>query len=67
VAFGLGMALVMGGLGLGLVLARERLEHATGGPALERVRAWAPLAAASVVFGLGLWLTARSILVAPGL
>ena len=35
VAFGLGMAAVMGGIGLVLVLARERLERVPAGPALR--------------------------------
>jgi nickel/cobalt exporter len=67
VAFGLGMALVMSGIGLALVLARGRLERARPGPLLDRVRAHAPLAAAGLVLAIGLWLTAQSILAPPTL
>ena len=55
--FGLGMAAVMGGIGLALVLARERLDRVPVGSGLQRVRAAVPLAAAVLVFGFGIYLT----------
>ena len=62
VAFGLGMALVMAGIGLALVLARGgsigvRLRLA----ARPRRAAFVPLAAAFLVFGLGLYLTVQAV------
>ena len=66
-AFGLGMAGVMAGIGLGLVLARDRLERValTGG--LARLREAVPLGAAIVVFGFGLVLTVQALGAAPTL
>ena len=61
VAFGLGMAAVLGGIGLVLVLARERLDRLPGSPVLDRVRAAVPLLAAAVVFGFGVVLTAQAL------
>jgi nickel/cobalt exporter len=61
VAFGLGMALVMGGIGLALVLARGRLDRVDAGSRLGRVSGFVPLAAASLVFGLGLYLTVQAV------
>jgi ABC-type nickel/cobalt efflux system permease component RcnA len=66
-AFGLGMAAVMSGIGLGLVIARDRLERValTGG--LARLREAVPLGAAVVVFGFGLVLTAQALGAPPTL
>ncbi len=61
VAFGLGMALVMGGIGLALVLARGRLDRVDAGSPLGRVSGFVPLAAATLVFGLGLYLTIQAV------
>lgn len=61
VAFGLGMALVMGGIGLALVLARGRLDRVDSGSPLGRVSGFVPLAAATLVFGLGLYLTIQAV------
>ncbi len=61
VAFGLGMALVMGGIGLALVLARGRLDRVDTGSPLGRVSSAVPLVAASLVFGLGLYLTFQAV------
>ena len=61
VAFGLGMALVMGGIGFALVLARGRLDRADTGSPLGRVSTFVPLVAAVLVFGLGLYLTFQAI------
>ncbi len=67
VAFGLGMAVVLGGVGLGLVLARDRLDGLPSSSRLGRVAPHAPLMAGFVVFALGLFLTSQAIGVAPTL
>ena len=61
VAFGLGMALVMGGIGLALVLARGRLDRVDAGSLLGRASSFVPLAAAFLVFGLGIYLTIQAV------
>ncbi|MFL5675429.1 MAG: nickel/cobalt transporter [Chloroflexota bacterium] len=61
VAFGLGMALVMGGIGLALVLARGRLDRVDAGSRLGRASSVVPLAAAFLVFGLGVYLTVQAV------
>ncbi|MBI3749964.1 MAG: nickel transporter, partial [Chloroflexi bacterium] len=61
VAFGLGMALVMGGVGLVLVVARGRLERVRTASPLSRLHAYLPLVASFVVLGLGLYLTAQAV------
>ena len=61
VAFGLGMALVMGGIGLALVLARGRLDRVDGASTLGRVSDYVPLVASVLVFGLGLYLTFQAV------
>ncbi|MGK2851559.1 MAG: nickel/cobalt transporter [Candidatus Limnocylindrales bacterium] len=61
VAFGIGMAAVMAGIGLVMVLARERLDRLPGGAGMGRLRAVMPLAAAVLVFGFGLYLTAQAL------
>ena len=61
VAFGLGMAVVMGGIGLALVMARGRLDRFEPRSRFGRVAAAVPLVAAVVVLGFGLYLTATSV------
>lgn len=61
VAFGLGMALVMGGIGVALVLARGRVDRLAPSSSLGRLSGYIPLAAAVLVFGLGLYLTVQAI------
>ena len=61
IAFGIGMALVLGGLGVGLVLVRGRLDRLPSTSALGRLTTAAPLVASVVVLGVGLWLTAQAI------
>ena len=61
VAFGLGMALVMGGIGLALVLARGRLDRVDAASRLGRISAYVPIAAAVVVFSLGIYLTVQAV------
>ena len=67
VAFGLGMAVVLGGVGLGLVLARDRLDRLPSRSSLGRVAAYAPMAAGVLVFALGIYLTTQAVGVAPTL
>lgn len=61
VAFGLGMALVMGGIGLALVVARGRFDHVGATTWLGRASGYLPLAASLVVVGFGLHLTIEAI------
>ena len=61
VAFGLGMAAVMGGIGVALVVARGRLERVPIGGPVALVGSAVPLVAAVLVFGFGIWLTAGAI------
>jgi ABC-type nickel/cobalt efflux system permease component RcnA len=67
VAFGLGMAAVMAGIGLAMVFARGRLDRLPAGTSLARAREAVPLMAAVLVFGLGLYLTAQAIGSSPTL
>jgi nickel/cobalt exporter len=61
VIFGLGMAAVMSGVGLAMVLARERLDRLPSGWRIGRLAQHAPLGAAALVFAFGLYLTAQAI------
>ncbi len=65
VAFGLGMAAVMSGVGLALVAARDRFDRIQVDGGLARLRDTVPLAAAVVVLGFGVVLTAQAIATAP--
>jgi nickel/cobalt transporter (NicO) family protein len=67
VAFGLGMAVVLGGVGLGLVLARDRLDRLPVQSGLGRVTTYAPMAAGVLVFALGIYLTTQAVGAAPTL
>jgi ABC-type nickel/cobalt efflux system permease component RcnA len=60
VAFGLGMAAVMGGIGFALVAARDRVERIELG-VLARIRETVPLVASVVVLSFGLYLTAQAL------
>jgi nickel/cobalt exporter len=61
VAFGLGMAFVMSGIGLALVLARGRLDKVDSASSLGRASRYLPLVASFLVFGLGLYLTFQAV------
>ena len=61
VAFGVGMAAVMAGIGLAMVVARDRVDRLPSGGGLGRVRELVPLVAAVLVFGFGIYLTAQAI------
>jgi ABC-type nickel/cobalt efflux system permease component RcnA len=67
VAFGLGMAAVMAGVGLALVAARDRFDRIQAGGGLGRVREAVPLVAAVVVLGFGVVLTAQALSAVPAL
>jgi ABC-type nickel/cobalt efflux system permease component RcnA len=60
-AFGLGMALVMSGVGLGLIVARGRLDRLPRRSALGRLAGFAPLIASVAVLVLGLVLTWQAV------
>ena len=61
VAFGLGMALVMSTVGLGMIVARGRLDRLPRRSALGRLAGYAPLVASVAVLGLGLVLTWQAV------
>jgi ABC-type nickel/cobalt efflux system permease component RcnA len=61
VAFGLGMAAVMSGIGLLLVTARDRVDRVQVGEGFGRIREAVPLAASVVVLGFGVVLTAQAL------
>jgi nickel/cobalt transporter (NicO) family protein len=61
VTFGLGMAVVMGGIGFVLVAARDRVERIELGEGLARVREIVPLIASVIVLSFGLFLTAQAL------
>jgi nickel/cobalt exporter len=61
IAFGVGMATVMAGVGLALVHARRWLDRLPAGAALERVPSLLPVATSCLVLGLGLWLTSQAL------
>jgi ABC-type nickel/cobalt efflux system permease component RcnA len=67
IAFGIGMALVLGGVGLALVYARGRLDRLSPGSVLGRVSSAAPLVASVVVLALGVYLTSQAFLARPTL
>lgn len=64
VAFGAGMAIVLGGVGLGLVYASRRMAATTSIP-LQRVVAWAPALTAMIIVVVGLWVTSQAIWGSP--
>ncbi len=65
VAFGLGMAVVMTGVGLVMVFARTRLDRLPSASNLGRAAVHAPLLAAVFVFGLGVWLSRQALFGTP--
>jgi nickel/cobalt exporter len=67
VAFGLGMAAVLGGVGLAMVYARDRLERLSSGSAIGKLSAAAPLVASIALLALGLWLTTQAVAGRPAL
>jgi ABC-type nickel/cobalt efflux system permease component RcnA len=67
VCFGLGMGIVLGGIGVLLVRARQWLDRVPRGSGLGRFAAATPLLAAVVVLTIGLWLTGQAVLGRPAL
>ncbi|MEX2011004.1 MAG: sulfite exporter TauE/SafE family protein [Chloroflexota bacterium] len=61
VAFGLGMAVVLCGIGLAVVRARGWVDRASVGSRFHDLYGYAPLAASIVVISLGAWLTLQSL------
>ena len=61
VAFGLGMAVVMGGIGLVMTVARGRLDRVGASTPLGRASAYLPLMASVVVFSFGVFLTIQAV------
>jgi ABC-type nickel/cobalt efflux system permease component RcnA len=61
VAFGLGMAAVMSGVGLVMIVGRGRLERLGGDSPFGRLRSWVPLGAALVVLAVGLVLSFQAL------
>jgi nickel/cobalt exporter len=61
VAFGIGMAAVMGGIGVALVAARDRVDRVEIGEGLALLRETVPLVASVVVLSFGLYLTAQAL------
>jgi ABC-type nickel/cobalt efflux system permease component RcnA len=61
VAFGLGMAAVMTGVGLAMILARGRLDRMPSRSSLGRLAAAAPLLASIAVLALGVVLTWQAV------
>ena len=54
-------AMVMGGIGLALVIARGRLDRVDTRTGLGRVGGYLPLMASFVVVGFGLYLTVQAV------
>ena len=65
IAFGLGMALVLGGVGLSLVFARDRVDRLPSRSSFGRAAGYVPVMAGMLVLGLGVYLTTQAIGVAP--
>jgi ABC-type nickel/cobalt efflux system permease component RcnA len=61
VAFGLGMAVVLAGVGVAIVRARGWVARATIASRYEIVSGYAPLVASIVVLGVGAWLTLQAL------
>jgi len=61
IAFGLGMAVVLSGVGVLMIVARRRMELLPSATALGRAARQAPLLASVAVLGIGLWLTAQAL------
>jgi hypothetical protein len=59
------MAVVLGGVGLALVFARDRLHRLPSGSGVGWLATYAPLGAACLIFSLGIWLTSQAIGVGP--
>jgi len=65
VAFGVGMALVLGGIGVGLVYAARWMARTPSSSVFSRAIAWAPLVTAVIILVLGIYLTRQALLGSP--
>jgi ABC-type nickel/cobalt efflux system permease component RcnA len=65
IAFGLGMAAVMTGVGLAMIFARTRLDRMPSRSTLGRLATVAPLVASIAVLSLGLVLTWQAVAGSP--
>ena len=65
VAFGAGMAIVLGGIGLGLVYASRFMERSPRSSVFSRVVGWAPAVTAVIILVVGIYVTSQAILGAP--
>ncbi len=65
VAFGIGMALVLGGIGLGLVYAARWMARTPSTSLFSRAISWAPLVTALVILSVGIFVTGQAIIGSP--
>ena len=65
VAFGAGMAIVLGGIGLGLVYASRFMERSPRSSLFSRLVGWAPALTAVIILAVGVYVTSQAILGAP--
>ncbi len=65
IAFGIGMALVLGGIGIGLVYAARWMARTPSSPVFSKALAWAPLVTALIILVLGVYLTTQALLGTP--
>jgi ABC-type nickel/cobalt efflux system permease component RcnA len=61
VAFGVGMAAVMAGIGLAMVVARESLERSSRRLPVARIAGLVPMAAGALVLAIGVLLTTQAL------
>ncbi|MEO7332510.1 MAG: hypothetical protein ABIZ71_01065, partial [Gemmatimonadales bacterium] len=65
VAFGAGMAIVLGGIGLGLVYASRWMERTPRSSVFSRIVAWAPAVTSITILAVGLYVTTTAIAGSP--
>jgi len=65
VAFGIGMAIVLGGIGLGLVYAARWMARTPSTSLFGRAISWAPLVTALVILSVGIFVTGQAIVGSP--
>lgn len=65
VSFGVGMAVVLGGIGLGLVYATRWMARTPSTSVFSRAISWAPLVTALVILSVGIFVTGQAIAGSP--
>jgi ABC-type nickel/cobalt efflux system permease component RcnA len=65
VAFGAGMALVLGGIGLGLVYATRWMERSPRSSIFSGIVAWGPALTSATILVVGLYITSQAIVGRP--